>query len=198
MLDVDGVLVDGRPSDGKRWTSGLQEDLGIDPADLGRVFFAREWKDIVVGQKDLMRSLAKSLVRLPSRVTANELVAYWFEMDSRIVTSVLSDCIAAQDNGISVFLATNQEHERAAYLMETMGLKSHVNGIVYSAEAGVQKPHPDFYSYAVSRSGFEPHELLLVDDTPVNIDGARQAGWHAVHWGGSDRLSDIVHRHISR
>jgi hypothetical protein len=29
MVDVDGVLVDGRPEDGRHWTTSLEEDLGF-------------------------------------------------------------------------------------------------------------------------------------------------------------------------
>src|SRR5262249_22970093 len=29
MLDVDGVLVDGRPEDGRHWHTSIEEDLGL-------------------------------------------------------------------------------------------------------------------------------------------------------------------------
>lgn len=39
MLDVDGVLVTGRPSDGRSWYAELQNDLGIDIEWLRSAFF---------------------------------------------------------------------------------------------------------------------------------------------------------------
>ncbi|MEM7731633.1 MAG: HAD-IA family hydrolase [Pseudomonadota bacterium] len=194
MLDVDGVLVDGRPIDGKRWNSNLEEDLGVAPQVLVDVFFSKQWKEVVAGKRDLMEALSESLTAASLSVKAEELVSYWFSMDSRIVESVFDDCKAAKKQGVSVFLATNQEHKRATYLMESMDLRSVVDGIVYSAKAGHQKPHPEFYSYASRFVGFQPNQLLLVDDIAANIKGAHEAGWEAVLWDGSESLADILRR----
>ncbi|PHS19320.1 MAG: haloacid dehalogenase [Blastopirellula sp.] len=198
MLDVDGVLISGRPADGQNWTFSLWKDLGIDPRSLVEQFFSDEWMDVVTGKRDILPALSSSLERVPTSVTAEELIAYWFEMDSRIVNAVLSDCRAVRANGISVYLTTNQEHRRAKYLMETLDLQSEVDGIVYSAQAGVQKPHPDFYDYACKATGRDTSELILVDDTKENVEGAIKAGWDAVHWNDDMRLADVLHRSICK
>ena len=41
-------------------------------------------------------------------------------------------------------------------------------------------------------SGFAGAELLLVDDTPDNVEAARAAGWRAIQWTGRDRLADLI------
>ncbi len=196
MLDVEGVLVDGRPDDGRTWTFSLESDLGIAPEILFNEFFAIHWEKVVVGESDLMDALSESLAKASIPVKAEDLVTYWFEMDSRVVRSVLDDCKVAKQQGIPLYLATNQEHNRASYLMETMGLNSVVNGIVYSAQAGCQKPQSEFFAFASRAVGFRPSELLLVDDTVANVEGARKAGWEAAHWDGSERLAEILRRSI--
>lgn len=194
MLDVDGVLVDGRPLDGLRWDHRLSEDMGISSEVLGRLFFARDWDEIVIGKKDFLQALSAFLKRNAKAAKAEDLVDYWFEMDSRIVETVLADCRAARQLGIPIYLTTNQEHMRANYLMETLGLGDEVDGIIYSAQAGCKKPQPEFFVYAARAIGYQPHELLLVDDTTANVEGARKAGWRAVHWDGTERLSAILSR----
>jgi FMN phosphatase YigB (HAD superfamily) len=52
--------------------------------------------------------------------------------------------------------------------------------IVYSHEVALKKPDPAIYALAGRRLGVEPHEVLFLDDVPVNVDAARAAGWHAV------------------
>ena len=126
MLDVDGVLVGGRPADGQSWAHTLNDDLGINYESLVEGFFAREWKAVVIGKLDLLPALSLSLERLSTQVSADELVSYWFEMDSRIIGSVLRDCRSARKNGMAVYLTTNQEHLRAKYLMQDLGLQSEV------------------------------------------------------------------------
>ncbi len=196
MLDVDGVLVHGRPRDGLRWDNDLLEDMGVSSKALVDEFFKRDWNDIVIGQKDLLPSLSAVLKRIAPSVEAEDLIAYWFRMDSRIVKAVLTDVRKARQQGVPVYLATNQEHLRATYLMRTLGLCDEVDGIVYSAKAGSKKPQIEFYSFAERETGRQPNEILLVDDTLQNIEAAQSAGWEAVLWDGTDELSAILQRSI--
>lgn len=197
MLDVDGVIVDGRPDDGHHWKTNLLEDLGISAQELSECFFKRDWEDIIVGKKDLLPAVEAALARMGSSVSSQKLIDYWFEKDSRIIEHVLSDCEAIREQGISIFLATNQEHQRANFLLETLGLGTHVDGMIYSAKVGHRKPHSKFYSFAQVKIGFEPHRILLVDDTKANIQAAIEAGWKATLWDKSEKLIDIVGRYTN-
>lgn len=192
MLDVDGVLVDGRPVDGLRWDHDLQEHMAVSSDALDREFFKVEWNDVVLGRKDLLPTLAVVLGRIAPAIRVEDLVAYWFEMDSRIVESVLSGVRAVRQNGIPVYLATNQEHMRAIYLMKTMGLSDEVDGIVYSACARSRKPQPEFFRFAEKVTGRHPHEMLLVDNTVENVTAATSEGWNAVHWDGTRDFLEIL------
>ena len=82
---------------------------------------------------------------------------------------------------IRVYLATNQEHLRAAHLMGHLGLADHVDGI-YSAQLGAKKPEMEFFDKVRAAVGLRADELLLVDDLRENTDAALRAGWHAIHW----------------
>lgn len=44
MVDVDGVLITGRPSDGQHWAYCLEDDLGVRQSDLQAAFFAPYWE----------------------------------------------------------------------------------------------------------------------------------------------------------
>jgi putative hydrolase of the HAD superfamily len=182
MLDVDGVLVDGRPQDGKHLFTDLETDLGISLDSLQQAFFTPYFQAIVTGKDALQPRLAAVLKKIAPGVSADSLIAYWFENDSRIVTPVLDAVGTLRQAGARVFLATNQEHLRARYLMEDMGLGHHVDGIAYSAALGWRKPKPEFYRLAAELAGAEPADIVLVDDIEANVLAARAAGWRAVHW----------------
>ena len=47
------------------------------------------------------------------------------------------------------------------------------------------KPDPAVYALTGARLGVEPHEVVFLDDAPVNVEGARAAGWHAVLHGST-------------
>ena len=192
MLDVDGVLVTGRPEDGRFWAEDIERDLGIALDDLRALLFAPHWAEIMVGRRDLREVLTECLPRLAATVSVERFMDYWFSRDARVDRSVLAEVDQLRARGVAVFLATNQEHHRARHLMDRLGLGRHVDGIVHSARVGARKPEPAFVQAAAALAGHAARELLLVDDTDANVDAARQAGWQAERWTGAQSLSSLV------
>ena len=182
MVDVDGVLVDGRPEDGRPWQTSIEEDLGFASETLHQQFFAPYWENIILGRAELMEDLTTALPKFAPHVTPAKFVSYWFERDSRLVTPLLEELSLVRSVGICVYLATNQEHLRAAYLMERLGLVDHVDGIFYSARVGAKKPDMEFFARVRAAVGLCDDEILLIDDSHQNIEAARKAGWQALHW----------------
>ncbi len=189
MLDVDGVLLRGRPADGLPWAAQLEPDLGVSPEALHQAFFAPHWNEIVVGCAGLMERLGPALAGIAPRVQAQRLVDYWFAQDSRVDEGVLADVAALRAQGVAVHLATNQEHLRAAWLRERFG--GFVDGVQYSAALGVKKPDPAFFARAAAAVGLPAADMMLVDDTAANVQAARAAGWQARHWSGETRLATL-------
>lgn len=190
MMDVDGVLVSGRPTDGRHLFAELEADLGLSPDRLRETFFTPFWEAIVTGREGLTERLAPVLAAIAPKVSAERLIAYWFENDSRVDENVLSVVKRYRERGLPVFLATNQEHMRAGYLMQQVGLGAHVDGIIYSAALGHRKPSAEFFKRAAAIADAAPEDIVLVDDTLANVEAARQAGWSAVHWTGDGQLAD--------
>jgi len=176
MLDVDGVP---------------------EKAFVDAFFRTAHWDDIITGRKDMLPTLAEILECIAPNVQAEDFVRYWFEMDSRIIEPVLADVRKARQRGITVFLATNQEHLRANYLMTDLGLREDLDGIVYSAQAGSMKPQHKFFQFAQKTTGRQPNSLLLVDDTMSNVEAALSLGGNAVHWDGSTDLTTLLQRSTS-
>lgn len=182
MVDVDGVLVDGRPEDGLHWNTSVEEDFGFTSDTLHQQFFAPYWEPIVLGRAGLMEHLTMALQKIAPHVSPAKFVSYWFERDSRLVAPLLTALAVARSSGVRVYLATNQEHLRATYLMETLGLVEHVDGIFYSARLGAKKPDPEFFARVQAAVGLSGEEMLLIDDTRENIEAALNAGWLGLHW----------------
>lgn len=182
MLDVDGVLISGRPTDGKHWTTCLEADLGVSPEDLRTHFFTRYWADVQLGQTDLVPSLSEALERMGSNVSAECLAQYWFANDSRLDQDVLRGCAELRAHGYAVWLASNQDHQRADYIMSQLGLSDRFDGMIYSAALGLKKPDPAFFRAAERLSSAGPDDILFIDDTLSNVLAARACGWQAFHW----------------
>lgn len=187
MVDVDGVLVSGAPRDAAHWSTRLEADLGVSMETLQAELFTPHWEAIVTGRDGLMERLTPVLARHAPSLTAQRFVDYWFAQDARIDPQVLEVVRHHRRSGVRVFLATNQEHLRAKYLMETLGFATEVDGILYSAALGDRKPGAAFFRLAAEAAKAKAADIAFVDDAAPNVEAARKAGWSAVQWtGGGD------------
>lgn len=192
MLDIDGVVVDGRPSDGRPWWTDLEADLGIPKAALREAFFQPHWQAIVTGAKPLRPTLDAALAGLEGAPSAEALVAYWHKNDARLVPEALALCARARAAGHVVGFATNQDAARAAYLWDTLGLRVHAEHLHSSAELGVAKPDPAFFQAIAQRHGTAPEGFVFADDSPANVAAAQGLGWQAVQISAPSDLDQVA------
>jgi len=192
MVDVDGVLVHGRPADGLPLFTYLERDLGLPVTVLQQEFFKPFWADIVTGKEPIEPRLAAVLAKIAPHLETETLLQYWFENDSRLDDRLLEDLAELRRSGVTLHLATNQEHRRAAWLMNYHGLARHFDDIFYSAKLGHRKPSQDFFHLATEAVGFRPEDIGFIDDAPENVEGAQQFGWKAVQWTQGMQLEGVI------
>jgi epoxide hydrolase-like predicted phosphatase len=97
--------------------------------------------------------------------TANtELIEYARRLRPQYRTGILSNSFVGA-----------REREQAAY-----GFEDLVDEIVYSHEAGMSKPDPRVYALICARLDVRVQETVFLDDVDRCVDGAREAGIHAV------------------
>ena len=118
-------------------------------------------------------------------------VGYWFEKDSnanRRLFAVVERL--AQHAQVDLYLATGQEHHRAAFLWNELGWRAHFNDVFYSARLGYLKDTPEFFA-AINRAlAIAPGERpLFFDDREDSVMLARAAGWDASVF---DRVEDVI------
>lgn len=189
MIDVDGVIVHGPPGG---WAANLEADLGVSRATLDTHFFKPHWRDVALGRATLRERLVPMLAEHAPSVSAEALIAYWFDKDAILDQAVLGDLAALRADGWPMRLATVQEHERAAHLWTTLGLKDRFDAIDYAADIGAMKSEPAFYRAVEARTGRPPEGHMLIDDTAANVEAARAAGWQAALWGLGLTLSKVL------
>ncbi len=91
--------------------------------------------------------------------------------------------------GLELAVVANWD-PRLPGLLEGLGVATCFSHVVYSAEAGFEKPHPGIFESALARLGVEPEEALHVGDSRrQDVEGAQAIGMRAVHLdrsGGGD------------
>jgi len=188
VLDCDGVVVRGH-RDGGRWDRNLQRDLGIDATALQERFFRPHWRTIALGEADMREVLARVWPALGSEASADAFVEYWFANDATLDDEVLAEVDAWRASGGKAYLGTVQEHHRARYLWDTLGLEAHFDAIHYSAALGATKPDAAFYERLHAKLPVgAPEEVIFLDDALPNVDAARAFGWRATHFRSADDL----------
>ena len=188
MLDVDGVLVHEPPAD----VFGRGAELDATMAAIRAELTPDDWQSLATGKSDLLVRIGEIVHALALPITADRMLDYWYPSETHIDVAVLDAARRVRASGMRVYLATNQEHRRARYLMETLGLAAHFDGIAYSAALGHRKPSPDYFAAAASKVSVAPNEIVFIDDNAGNIDAARLAGWRATHWLGDLSLEAAI------
>ena len=185
FFDVDGVLVHGyhaRPELTRRWNENLLADLGVDPDRFNDEFiFDIFIKKVVVGEMAIIDALERRLPGLGYKGSPMAFLHYWLSHDSTLNTGLVDIVrkLKTRDD-LRLYIATNQDHTRAQWLWQTLGLGELFEDIFYSARAGVRKPEKGFFDFIEHRIGPQTQPPLFFDDTPKVIDGARTHGWEAV------------------
>ena len=98
----------------------------------------------------------------------------------------------ARAAGGAPFVVTNGTVAQQERKLRQTGLDREVAGWVVSEGAGLRKPDPRTYALVCSRLKVEPAQTVFLDDYAPNVDGARQAGLHAVLYrDNAQAISDI-------
>ena len=176
--------------------------LGLDPGTLdwmGPVTPETDelWRRMVAGdgidERDYWRIRAAEVGALAGRdMTLQEYmtILYHPPRPDLIRAEASETVMRARAAGYGVSVLTNdmrlfhgEEWERG---IDFLRLVDHV---VDCGQAGAFKPDPQAYELAVEAVGAEPGRILFVDDQPLNVEGARVAGFGAM-WFDISAASD--------
>jgi putative hydrolase of the HAD superfamily len=116
-----------------------------------------------------------------SGTTPNQVVAAWNAMLGAFPTEKLK-LIEHLEKTTPLFMLSNTnelhwiEVERAWRKVSADPMQHFFRKIYLSHEIGQRKPHPETFEWVCQQMGFEPADVLFIDDTPQHIEGAIKAG----------------------
>jgi len=192
FFDVDGVLVDGwhvNPELRKPRNASIEADLGVNLSEFEHKFFIEKSNPLgsamdacVAGQRDLKDALAEVLPQVGYQGHVEDFVHYWFEKDSNVSIEVLELVkTLSLTTDIELFIATGQEHFRAAYIWNKLRFSELFKQMFFSADIGYLKSDIRFFTTINSRLGVSETERPIFFDYREDVVMlAHQAGWDAV------------------
>ncbi|NRB10407.1 MAG: HAD-IA family hydrolase [Rickettsiaceae bacterium] len=180
IFDVDGVIFKTRDDNGAYlWSRTIKNDLGLTSEHFSAIF-SEKWDGIIRGKIDLnehLQTIFQENLFKDLAVTPQQYTQYWLNHDYHVNQDILS---LVESLEIPCYLGTNQECLRTSHILNTVGYC--FKGCFASYKIGFIKPEQEFFQHIQETLLLPPHELLLIDDTKNNIDGAQRCGWHVYHY----------------
>jgi HAD superfamily hydrolase (TIGR01509 family) len=105
-----------------------------------------------------------------------------------------------RDDGFELVVASSASEEDLGLLLEQAGVRDLLDSTTSAGDAEESKPEPDIIEAAISRARVSRDRLLMVGDTPYDVEAARRArvpivavrsgGWDAPDLEGARAVYD--------
>ena len=192
VLDIGNVLV------------GLEfarlqrrlEQLFPDAAELSRV---RRWLSDVEDRYALGLLTTQEFVLGANRelgIASERFIEYWNDIfvERPYMLAFMRE-LRAQGYTLGICSNTNELH--MDYLQRINPCFAEAQHIVFSYQVGALKPDLAIYRAVEAATGRPAAEHLFLDDLPVNVAGARAAGWDAIRFETPEQVqAELVGRGI--
>ena len=90
-------------------------------------------------------------------------------------------------NGYKVYLLSNYGKTNFAYARSNFKFIPYVDGGIISYEVHYIKPEPEIYQALIDKYHFNPKEAVFLDDSLANLEGAKDFGFHTIHFTEFDK-----------
>lgn len=172
---------------GDAWAK-MRKDIGIKPEDNARydAYYAEYEKDVCRGFKDI-DTIIPFLEKEFSLVFPNGYSIFTDFVNRFALNESIIPVVTAVDKKMPVGLLTNM-YPRMLDEINKRHLIPEFNWefIVDSSVVHAMKPDKEIYEIAQKRIGVSADQILFIDNSKKNIDGARAAGWQAYWYDPAD------------
>ena len=186
VFDIGGVLLDWDPRH-------LYRHLIADATERERFLrevCTMEWNSTLDRGRPFEEACAELAARHPDQA---ELIHAWKRQDDMVAgeipgTAALVEALRARH--VPLHLLTNMPTEVFEQRRERFEVLRRFDGAIVSGREGVLKPEPEIFALLAARFGLEPAATLFIDDSEVNVQGARAAGFEAHRFVGAAGLAE--------
>ncbi|MBB5703424.1 2-haloacid dehalogenase [Ochrobactrum daejeonense] len=111
----------------------------------------------------------------------NRMVPHAYEDSVAILRALIG-------NGHDVTMLTNFASDTFREAQKRFPFLTESRGVTVSGDIHLLKPDREIYEHHVTSFDLDPRATLFIDDTLHNVEGAKLAGWQAVHFTGASQL----------
>ena len=173
IFDIDGTLVDSNDAHAQSWVETFRE-AGYDvPFEVVRPHIG------MGGDKLLPKTISvrhdssegKKLTKRRSEIFREKYLPRLKPLDGSraLVERVRAD-------GLKPVVATSAKDEDLNGLLKAAGVADLREEKATASDAKRSKPDPDIVEAAIEQAGLRPDELVMIGDTPYDVEAATRAG----------------------
>ena len=119
----------------------------------------------------------------------------WHRMVSHAYEDSVAILRALLAQGRDVTFLTNFARDTFGEAQQRFPFLAEGRGATVSGEVRLIKPDPAIFAHHTATFGLTPAATLFFDDSRMNIDAARAAGWNAELFTGADRMQSDLERY---
>ena len=192
IFDIDGTLVDSNDAHAQSWVDTFAE-AGYDvPFDVVRPLIGMGADKLLpktIGVKHDSEE-GKKLIKRRSEIFRKKYLPTLrpLEGSRALVLRVRAD-------GLKAIVATSAKDEELQGLLKAAEVADLMEERATASDAKRSKPDPDIVEAAIEASGISPRNLVMIGDTPYDIEAAtrakvrtiafRSGGWSDAHLRGA-------------
>ena len=91
-----------------------------------------------------------------------------------------------------LFLMSNTNPLHYAYLKNSIPILSKMEQTILSYEVGYVKPSPHIFEFALKKSNVPPEQILFIDNSMENIQGAEKLGIQGIVYQSPESLKEAL------
>jgi epoxide hydrolase-like predicted phosphatase len=188
--------------------------------DIGNVLTDFAWEEFLYSKgydKAMVERMGKASVRSEDwaefdlgNLTTDQITDKFAENDPEIadelkrafsdVTGILKKRDASipwiralQAAGYKVLVLSNYSLMAHETCQEALEFLNYVDGGILSYKEHIIKPDPAIYKLLEDRYDLVPDRIVFIDDTPVNIQAAKERGWKGIVYHSYDQVVQELH-----
>jgi len=194
IFDVDGTLVDSNDAQARSWVDALKEFGYSVPYEKVRPLIGMGGDKVLpetIGvQKDSEKG--KQISKRRSEIFKEK---YLPNVKPFPDAQKLLDRMREQ--GLKLAIATSAQPDELRPLLQIVGAADLIEDKTSARDVKSSKPDPDVMQVALKRVGYPPNEVVMIGDTPYDIEAARKVGVGTIAfrcggWSDSDLAGAIA------
>ena len=173
LLDIDGTLIDSNDANARAW----MEAMGQHGVEVNYVAIRQA---VGMGGDNLLPQVAKIDEDSPQgkaiSQTRGQILKDKYLPRLQAFAQVRDLLLRFREAGLNLVVATSAKADEAKTLLEIADSADLISEIATTEDAEKSKPNPDILHAALKKSGLSADQVVMLADTPYDVQAAHKAG----------------------